>query len=187
MELKLTPEKLNKIEIGLDQFVYLWLKSNNLEYKKDYSVNLIMDGLMNPSGVITAKGKKVLEDVLGKEIKKVVDYSEIMTFLKNVMKKHTGKEQLEGFGGVYFRPTETELKQFLERFWKQYPKYTDIVKIKAILESHIQKCRKKNSFAPAIKYFIIKEQSKGTYVSQLASAYENFNEQEQQIKPAFEL
>ena len=81
----------------------------------------------------------------------VVDYKAILDKLKACMKKNTGKEQVEGFGNVYFRPTEAELKDSLLRFWKHYPEYRDIDKITKILENHIVKCSKKNSFAPAIR------------------------------------
>jgi hypothetical protein len=102
------------------------------------------------------------------------------------MKKFVGKEQIQGFGGIYFRPTEVELKQFLERFWKYYPECRDVVKITKVINKHIETCSKKNSFAPAIKYFILKEQSKGMYTSQLASAYDSFEEKEE-LKTTFEL
>ena len=129
----------------------------------------------------------MIDSVVGaKKVSLSVNYRDMTDELKKTMKKFVGKEQIQGFGGVYFRPTEVELKQFLERFWKQYPEYRDTVKITKILSKHIETCSKKNTFAPAIKYFILKEQSKGMYISQLASAYDSF-EEKQGTKTTFEL
>ena len=85
------------------------------------------------------------------------------------------KKNLKGFGGVPFLPTKVELKNHLERFWKAgYKDYKDYDKIHKCLLEHIQECVKKNSFAPAIKYFIFKSGSHNTTF--LAGSYDNYEE-----------
>ena len=188
MELKLTPEIIKKLSIKVDSFVYLWLKSIGEEPNFDKSLELMMDGYIFPGGKITKKGLDLIDSVTGvKKVDLSINYRTILDELKKTMKKFVGKEQIQGFGGVYFRPTEVELKQFLERFWRYYPEYRDTVKITKILNKHIETCSKKNSFAPAIKYFILKEASKGMYTSQLASAYDSFEEKEETKTSTFEL
>jgi hypothetical protein len=188
MELKLTPEIIKKLSIKVDSFVYLWLISIGEEPNFDKSLELMMDGYIFPGGKITKKGLDLVDSVIGvKKVSLAVNYGDIIIELKKTMKKFVGKEQIQGFGGVYFRPTEVELKQFLERFWKYYPECKDVSKITKVLNKHIETCSKKNTFAPAIKYFILKEQSKGMYVSQLASAYDSFEEKEETKTTTFEL
>lgn len=86
------------------------------------------------------------------------------------------KKNLKGFGGVPFLPTKIELKNHLERFWKAgYKDYKDYDKIHKCLLEHIKECSKKNSFAPAIKYFVFKSGSHNT--TYLASAYDNYEEE----------
>jgi len=188
MELKLTPEIIKKLPIKVDSFIYLWLKSIDEEPNFDKSLELMMDGYIFPGGKITKKGLDLIDSVVGaKKVSLSVNYRDMTDELKKAMKKFVGKEQIQGFGGVYFRPTEVELKQFLERFWKYYPEYRDTVKIVKILSKHIETCSKKNTFAPAIKYFILKEQSKGMYVSQLDSAYDSFEDKEETKTTTFEL
>jgi len=186
MELKLTPEIIKNLSIKVDNFVYLWLKYVGEEPNFDKSVELMMDGYIYPAGGITKKGKDLVESVVGVEVKQDI-YEAMLLQIRAEMKKYVGKDQIKGFGNVYFRPTEVELKQSLQRFWKQYPKYTDVDKILKIISNHIQSCAKRGSFAPAIKYYIIKERSKALWVSELASAYDNFEEKEQVLKTTFEL
>ena len=188
MKLTLTPEIIKKIPIKIDSFVYLWLVSIDQEPTFDNSVELIINGYIFPGGKITKKGLDLIDSVIGvKKVDLSINYRTMLDELKKTMKKFVGKEQIQGFGGVYFRPTEVELKQFLERFWRYYPDYRDTVKITKILNKHIETCSKKNSFAPAIKYFILKEASKGMYTSQLASAYDSFEDKEETKTPTFEL
>lgn len=86
-----------------------------------------------------------------------------------------GKKQIKGFGDVYFIPTAPELTDSLRRFWKKYPDYKDIDKITQILLNHIENCCKSGKFAPAVKYFIIKD----GFGSPLAGGYEAFEELKQ--------
>ena len=150
MELKLTPEIIKKLPIKVDSFIYLWLKSIDEEPNFDKSLELMMDGYIFPGGKITKKGYDLIDSVLGnKKVKLAVNYRDITDELKKAMKKFVGKEQIQGFGGVYFRPTEVELKQFLERFWKYYPDCKDVSKITKILSKHIETCSKKNKIGRA--------------------------------------
>lgn len=142
----------------------------SLMIKKDL-IQLLSDGKY----LITEKGKEFLnlekEDVIEKTDGSLKD--KLSLHLENKI----GKKQIKGFGGVYFIPTESELEIHLSRFWKKYPKFNDKEKIEKILINHIDTCCKKNSFAPAIKYFIYKE-TNGGY---LGGAYENFEEEEKEI------
>ena len=52
MELKLTPEKIKKLPIKVDSFVYLWLLSIGEEPTFDKSLELMMDGYIFPGGKI---------------------------------------------------------------------------------------------------------------------------------------
>jgi hypothetical protein len=144
----------------------------SLMIKKDL-IQLLSDGKY----LITEKGKQFLnleEDriVLNKD----VDIS-LKDKLSQRLEKNIGKKQLKGFGDVYFIPTTSELQVHLSRFWKKYPDCKDVNKIEKILLNHIDSCCKRNSFAPAIKYFIYKE-TNGGY---LGAAYENFEEEEKEI------
>lgn len=100
-------------------------------------------------------------------------YTQLFLKLQDVLYTETKKKNILGFGDVYYLPTEKELKEYLGRFWQNYPKYTDIAKISSILCGFVRKCAKNNKFSPSVKYFIYK---KGTG-SQLAPAYENYEEE----------
>lgn len=130
--------------------------------------------------LITNLGQKILSKVgnMPTEVVNVVKieeeddyYTSLLNCLKRELKSLIGKEQIKGFGNVYFIPTETELKDHLKRFWKKYPKYKDLLKIKQVLLEHINNCISSNNIAPAIKYYIIKDASN----SRLASAYDDFD------------
>lgn len=179
--------KIHKTGVDFQTYFMLAIAQDCATYQfpdLDYT-KLKLLGYVDFECKLTKKGEEILSSV-NKIVQISVNYREITNELKKTMKKFVGKEQIQGFGGVYFRPTEVELKQFLERFWRYYPDYKDIVKITKILNKHIETCSKKNSFAPAIKYFILKEQSKGMYISQLASAYDSF-EEKKETKTTFEL
>lgn len=103
--------------------------------------------------------------------------------LKAKLREHIGKEQVKGFGNVYFIPSNiTDLRTFLERFHRKYKllKKENLEKIEKILLKHVDECARKREFAPAVLYFIIKD---GT-PSRLAAALESYKEEEQETKPA---
>lgn len=131
--------------------------------------NLQVLGLLDFNGNLTDSGKRVLDEIMGNNR---FEFAKLHISMQERLKSIIGKKQVEGFGGVYFIPTLKELEQFLNRFWKEYPRYTDYSKIEKILLKHIEKCAKERKFAPAIKYFI----SKQGVGSQLANAYENWEE-----------
>ena len=180
----LTPTALCFLYFCRDEEAVSYFQNTQIE------INLLALGYITPTPSLTDKGKELLKELVGEEkpLKTpcVVDYEEITTKLKACMKKNTGRDQKEGFGGVYFRPTTNELKTFLTRFWKQYPDYKDIDKITKILENHIVKCSKNNKFAPAIKYFIGKSQADG-YSSPLAAAYESFEDNNKEENSSSEI
>ena len=138
-------------------------------------IQLISDGKY----LITDKGKEFLNLEPREEvvlIKQNVGVTTLKDSLSNKLDKLIKKKQIKGFGDVYFIPTASELEVHLSRFWKKYPTFTDTIKIEKILLNHIISCCKKNSFSPAIKYFIYKE-TNGGY---LGAAYENFEEEEKE-------
>ena len=147
----------------------------NYLFPQDYFYGLDNDMYINDK--LTQKGIKLLEEIEGikevsTKIDNKIDFKALNLKLKERLQLSHGSKQTVGFGGVYFIPTVPELQEFLNRFWKNYPEMKDINKIMSCLEAHIVNCSKKKSFAPAIKYFIFKV---GTG-SQLANAYENFEE-----------
>ena len=142
----------------------------SLMIKKDL-IQLLNDGKY----LITEKGKEFLN--LEKEDNN--KEANLMTFkntLSERLENKIGKKQIKGFGDVYFIPTISELQVHLGRFWKKYPTFTDLDKIEKILINHIESCCKRNSFAPAIKYFIYKDTTGGF----LGAAYENFEEEQKE-------
>jgi len=189
MEIAEIVKILKTKDSGIDLEQYLLLKLidkyniydfkneiNNLEFKlQQLRINGYIDNNAIPE--ITEKCIKMFNKAI-ETSKSKYDFIALHKKLQDELVKLTGKKQKEGFGGTYFIPTVAELEEFLNRFWKKYPKYTNNEKISNILLKHIQKCVKTNSFAPACKYYIIKN---GTG-SQLANAYENYDEKELEIK-----
>ncbi len=178
--------KLKENNISINKYILLKIIEDcSLSlFKEDYReelVNFKFEGLINSELELTTKGMELLQSIEGKKTKSI-DYDKLHLTLQNKLLSLKGKKQIEGFGGVYFIPNKTELKEFLTRFWNKYPKYKDLDKISKILQKHIENCSKKNSFAPAIKYYIYK-QGVG---SQLASAIENYEEQELETKQTFD-
>lgn len=166
-----------------DQCHYLFDKS----YFNEFYLSLQKKELIKQKGEefqLTEKAIKLLEEI-GNNVstkKDIIDYKSLNLMLKERLQLCYGSKQVVGFGGIYFIPTVPELQEFLGRFWKHYPEMRDIKKIMYCLEKHIIKCSKQNKFAPAIKYFIYKQ---GTG-SQLANAYDNFEEEKQEIKDNLE-
>ena len=168
--------------LTIEEYIVLCITNDGCSYlfNQDYPSlqsisNLVANGYFNSKEEITEKGIKFLEEINGVVSKKIdnkIDFKALNLKLKERLQLSHGSKQTIGFGGVYFIPTVPELQEFLNRFWKNYPEMKDINKIISCLETHIVNCSKKKSFAPAIKYFIFKV---GTG-SQLANAYENFEE-----------
>ncbi len=178
--------KLKENNISINKYILLKIIEDcSLSlFKEEYLqelVNLKLEGILNAELELTTKGMELLQSIEEKKTKSI-DYDKLHLTLQNKLLSLKGKKQIEGFGGVYFIPNKTELKEFLTRFWNKYPKYKDLDKISKILQKHIETCSKKNSFAPAIKYYIYK-QGVG---SQLASAIENYEEQELETKQTFD-
>lgn len=176
-------EQLKQIydaKIDFETYFSLLISSNSATYQFpdiDYTPYKLI-GYVDFECKITKKGEELLARVGSVNTKKDVDFVKLHEKLQKELLALTGKKQIVGFGGVYFIPTKSELEEFLTRFWKKYPENKDIVKITKCLENHISNCVKKNSFAPAIKYYIFKQ---GTG-SQLAGAYENFEDDIKEIK-----
>ena len=200
LEIKITPEKITKIlqvNLRLEEFFYLWELHNKIDTNTELLfcdiVDLMGKGWFYSDYSLSTKAKELIADIerddsiisklkKKKEVKvPSIDYSIIHKSLEDKLLSAYGKKQVEGFGGVYFKPSVSELKEFLERFWKHYPEATNIVKIEKCLLSHIEKCSKSGKFAPAIKYFIIKK-TDTAWVSQLIGAYDNFEEAAEEVK-----
>jgi uncharacterized membrane protein YheB (UPF0754 family) len=137
----------------------------NLLKKREY---------LNEEEELTEKALALLADIKKPNTK---DYStELLEKLKAKFKESTGKNQVKGFGNVYFIPSEKEMKDHLTRFERDFhPTRGNEEKIEAILFEHLEKCIGENQYAPAIKYFIHKDGG-----SALASALENWEEPEEQ-------
>lgn len=173
--------------LGIGEFIYLKMIDDgclyliNSEKLKPYYNGLFMGGYVFEDK-ITEKGKEFLKSVEENDkVSKKVDnsFKDIYVRLGEFLKSKIGKKQILGFGNKYFMfSSALELENTLKRFWKFYPEYNDIVKIEKCLVNHIEKCAKTNKFAPAVQYFIIKEQDKGKPISQLLAAYDELDEVE---------
>lgn len=165
---------LNYIHSGIDIKELLEnIKINGvvlLMIKKD-----LIQSISEGNYLITDQGKEFL-NLEEPEIIIIPKTNNLKDRLSERLEKNIGKKQIKGFGDVYFIPTISELEVHLNRFWKKYPTYKDPTKIENILLKHIDNCCKKNSFAPALKYFIFKE-TNGGY---LGGAYENWEEEEKE-------
>jgi predicted transcriptional regulator len=174
--------------IGITEYLFLYYLNTNIDIK-EMVTNVKTVGLvtmMVNKGLIikikdqfrlTDKGVKVLKSVedavvINTPIINLIEsdqiYQDMIKEFKAKLKSLIQKEQIKGFGGVYFIPTETELRDSLKRFWKKYPTFKDFNRITNIINEHIEECIKKNNIAPAIKYFVFKDG-----MSRLAGAYEN--------------
>lgn len=134
---------------------------------------------------ITDSGKRVLSDIEEEQtVEKVIprqnsiSITDLHKSLQDRLFEKKNKRQVVGFGGVYFIPALKDLETFLGRFRRQFPDMYNLDKIQKCLLKHIDQCCKKDSFAPAIKYYIIKE---GTG-SQLAAALEVFEEVQEETQ-----
>ena len=131
---------------------------------------------MSSKWEVTEEGKKLYDDkVVVQKIFVDMSYEELHKSLQNKLFSFKKKKQITGFGGVYFIPTARELEEFLLRFRRKYPELWDMKKIEKALLFHIERCCKRDSFAPAVKYFIIKD---GTG-SALAAALEILEDDEE--------
>lgn len=131
--------------------------------------------------VLTETGKKLLAEIEGikemsKKVENLIDLRGLKETLQNCLLKNYGKKQTKGFANTYFMPSDIELQDSFKRFWKHFPDMKDMVKITKILENHIKICSKKNSFSPAIRYYIIKMGDSGIN-SPLSAAYDNYEEE----------
>lgn len=183
--------KTNIVGFNLESYCILKIadKYNIFDYKDKIENLLAKVEILKKQGFLT---EDVIPELTNKstklinEVEKIVDtkydFEKLHKKLQDKLLSLKGKKQIEGFGGVYFIPTERELKEFLIRFWSKYPKYKDLDKISKILEKHIETCSRKNSFAPAIKYFIYKQNTG----SQLANAFENYDENKIETENIFD-
>lgn len=173
-----------KKAILIDEYIYLLILRDQCEYLFDNNIPVKKDMLLSNGYIrddkITEKGLKLLEEIEGmsNKIDSKLDFTKLHKELQDCLIKHYGKKNVKGFGDVYFLPSSTELTDSLKRFWKHFPEMKDIPKITKILKNHIEICSKKNKFAPALRYYIIKMLNSGIN-SPLANAYDNFEEEEQ--------
>lgn len=188
-----TISKASEKGLSVTEIVYLLIIQDGSSYLfKDFDsyfnscyLKLQSQGLIKfNNGVfeLTSKAILLLKEINGIEaVSKIVDnkYKDLYVKLGEVLKSKIGKKQIMGYGGKYFMPSSAlELENTLKRFWKFYPEYNDIVKIEKSLTKHIETCCKKNNFAPAVQYFIIRENEKNKPICQILSAYDGLNEVE---------
>lgn len=174
---------------GID-FNMLWVLQHPKLLKENIRVNGWTEvckkkGLLDNYGELTEKGHEIVNMFEEKiEISNITIQEEKETIYQTIEKElietliNSGyKANLKGFGNVPFLPDAIELERHLKMFWKDYPQFKDIKKITKILKEHINECSKKNSFAPACKYFIYKR-GIGGY---LGNIYKNYKEKEEEI------
>lgn len=181
MELKLTPEIINKIPIRIDNFIYLWLKSIGEEPNFDKSLELMMDGYIFPGGTITKKGNDLVASIV--EINNHETYEQLHKELQDRLLKLTGKKQVKANGGYTFLCNSIDLKNKLSKVIVKY-KLSDWSKIKKLLLLHIDKAHKQRFDKVMLMQYYIEKNSSST----LASDYESFTDGGEVIKPTnFEL
>lgn len=146
-------------------------------------------GYIDGASNITEKGLELIKNIEGKDVitfekapeeEKPVEFSleafsiHLIKQLKAKLKELRGREQIEGFGRVFFIPLKKEMMEFLSRCSRDYEVnlQENADKIEKILIAHLEKCCKTNQFAPAIKYYIIKDKTG----SPLAAALESYEE-----------
>lgn len=196
----MTKETIQKIfEKGIDLNIFtILLKAKNQEdfltllaiRKVEGIVNLMVKRkYLTEDLKITEKGQLLLVDIgwdaqTPEVIKEEViptpfdQWTEgLLAKLKAKLKDIIGRDQIMGFGNVYFIPGIQDLRSFLTRFSKEYniPISSNGDAIETCLLRHVTKCAKSKSFAPAVKYFIIKDK----VGSQLAAALENYTPTEE--------
>lgn len=143
----------------------------------DYTSYKLM-GYLDFECKLTKKGEEVLAKCK-KSVKSDVDFKGIYIRLGEFLKSKIGKKQVIGFGNKYFMfSSALELENTLKRFWKFYPEYNNIVKIEKCLIKHIDNCARQSKFAPALQYFIIRENEKNKPICPLLSAYDEIDEEE---------
>ena len=149
----------------------------NLDYK-----SLKEQGLVDFECKLTKKGKEVLDKCLNDEkVSKKVDIGINQLFIacQDELLKLTGKKQktskIEN-KSYSFLPNFIDFQDKLSKVVKRY-KLEDSNKLKAVLLQYINKCHEANNWFPILEYYISKDNK-----SRLATDYENFEEQEKQIK-----
>jgi hypothetical protein len=195
----MTKEAIQKIfEKGIDLNIFtILLKAKNQEdfltllaiRKIEGIVNLMVKRkYLTEDLKITEKGQLLLVDIgwdaqSPQVVEEIVPTpfeqwtEELLAKLKAKLKDIIGKDQIMGFGNVYFIPGIQDLRTFLRRFSKEYniSLISNGLAIETCLLRHVTKCAKAKSFAPAVKYFIIKDK----VGSQLAAALENYTPAEE--------
>jgi hypothetical protein len=180
MELVLTPEKIAKINIPIEEFIYLWLKSIDVEPNFGGDIPLIAKGYLYTTGKPTAKGINLIEEVLANVSSKVDNYEELYKKLQDRLVSLTGKKQVKANGSYTYLCNSIDLKSKLSKVIRKY-KLNDFEKVTKLLLLHIDKShRQKFDKVMLIQYYIEKNN-----VSTLASDYESYKEQEQQDTSSF--
>lgn len=160
-------------------------------------------GLLDGAFTMTEAGSKIISAIEDKDVivfEKVGEvkpeaafnleaYSvELIKQLKAKLKEHINREQVEGFGGVMFIPVKREMMEFLTRFSKGYdvPLKENADKIEKILLRHLDKCARARKFAPAIKYYIVKDKT-GSQLAAALESFEEMNEEKETEKKQFNI
>lgn len=170
--------KILKSNLTVDQYIYLKaIEENESQVLKEFPDNiptsLQFKGFLQLGSLnLTKKAKSIIEEI--EKVDKTIDFKAIHNRMGDKLYSLKGKRQIIGYGGIYFICTAKELEVYLSRFWKVYPECNDIVKIEAILLNQIEKCCKTGKFAPAMRYFILKDKVN----SGLAAIYDSFREEQ---------
>ena len=180
MELVLTPQIISNIKIPIEEFIYLWLRSIDIEPNFGSDIPLIAKGLLFTTGKLTPKGIEVLSVVDSNVSSKVDNYEELHKKLQDRLVNLTGKKQVKANGSYTFLCNAIDLKSKLSKVIRKY-KLNDFEKVTKLLLLHIDKShRQKFDKVMLIQYYIEKNG-----VSTLASDYESFKEDQQQDTSTF--
>ncbi len=188
----MTEKQLNWIldhNLDPNQFftLMLWENSFNNIKVEGWKILLEKKGYLDGNKQITQQGEDLLQEYSSIEEEKVAETSfslenwcgQVVSSLTDELTSLGYKKGFKGFGGVTFIPSKVEFKKHLENFWSfGYKDYKDYDLIHKCLLEHIKDCHKRGSFAPAIKYFVVKG-TKNSHTTYLASAYDNYEEEEE--------
>ena len=135
---------------------------NQLE-NKDYVIRM-KDGKYEATtkGVDLYKEVSTQKDSKVKQKVKVIprnELAELHAAVKSKLRELTGQEQVKGFGNIPFIPSLSDFQDHFKRFIAAYPHLWDYERVEKCLLEHVTSCVKKQSYAPAIKYFIHKRET----------------------------
>ncbi len=182
MKYELISKILNSPITILDYLILEHVKENTFEnFLEDVKFSsqifhLKQNEYISNNNKLTLKGKQLLDE-LNQFEEKSDFYSQLHKSLQDELVNLTGKKQKMLQGKYAFLPNEKDLKLRLQKVIKEY-QLIDLQKTEKVLLLYVEKCNKARfEYTPTIEYYIWKDKS-----SRLATDYENYNEEEEEIK-----